>query len=65
MSWNKWEKRAEAGPMTLVVWVIGCVLVLSVGLGVIRFAMMPFVQAARVAEKTLDADNTPATRRER
>jgi hypothetical protein len=57
MSWEKWEKAVERGPMSLVWRVVACVVLLIVVLGVIGFVMDPFRQAARIVDKTIDADN--------
>jgi len=57
MSWDSWEKSAERGPGMLMWKVIGFVLFFSIIIGAIGFIMNPFQQAAKVINKTIDADN--------
>ena len=57
MGWNDWERAAERGPMAVVWRVIGCVVLVSVVLGLIGFFLNPFRQAGRIIDKTIDADN--------
>jgi len=57
MSWTSWERAADRGPMSIIWKVIGAVLLLTIVLGVIGFALNPFRQAGRIINKTIDADN--------
>lgn len=57
MSWKSWEQAAERGPMAVVWKVFWAVLALSIVIGVVGFVLNPFRQAARIADKTMDADN--------
>ena len=57
MSWDSLERSAEKGPISLGVRLILIVVVLAVVIWGIRLFLMPAQQAARIAEKTLDADN--------
>ena len=61
MSWKSLENAADAGPVQLFWWftwrgIIGLTLLTTVG-GCLGFVTNPFRQAARVVNKTLDADN--------
>lgn len=57
MSWQKYEDAAERGPMSFFFKVLGPVLVIVVVLSAIGFAFRMASQPARIAEKTMDADN--------
>ncbi len=57
MGWDSYEKAAERGPMSLFFKVLGPLLVVIIVIGVVGFVFNPFRQAARVIEKTMDADN--------
>jgi hypothetical protein len=57
MSWESLEKSADKGPISFGVRIILIVITLAVVIGVARFILMPVTQAAKVVEKTLDADN--------
>ena len=56
--WDKAADRAEKGPVTAFVAVLAIVVVcLAIGGGVWFFVLNPATQAARVVNKTIDADN--------
>jgi len=57
MSWKSWEKASEKGPWSITIKVLVFVVTLTVILGVLGFVMNPFRQAARIVNKTMDADN--------
>ena len=57
MSWESWGDAAERGPGAIA-WKVGCfVVVMIVVLGAVGLVFNPFRQAARIIEKTIDADN--------
>jgi len=57
MSWESWEKAADKGPEA-VLWKVGVlVLVIVLIVSAVSAVVYPFLQGAKVVEKTLDADN--------
>lgn len=57
MSWDSWEAAADKGPEALA-WKLGkWIILFAVIFTVIGVVAYPFVQGARIVEKTLDADN--------
>lgn len=57
MSWESLERSAEKGPISIGVKLILIIAFLALVIGVTSFILMPAREAARVVEKTLDADN--------
>ncbi len=62
--WNRMERAAEKGPMSMFWYIFVRVLLITIVFGVLggvygiyRFATNPVRQAARIVEKTIDADN--------
>ena len=57
MSWESWEKAADKGPEAIA-WKAGVlVLVIVLIVSAVSVVAYPFLQGAKVVEKTLDADN--------
>lgn len=57
MTWKKYEDAVEKGPGAIFWRVALFFIVAGIGLSVVGFVLNPFKQAARITEKTLDADN--------
>ncbi|KKN36569.1 hypothetical protein LCGC14_0772390 [marine sediment metagenome] len=57
MSWDKYQRAAERGPMSLFWKVFFPVLLVVIVLGVAGFVLNPFRQASRILNKTINADN--------
>lgn len=64
MTWDSFERAADKGPMSIFWWFVPRVIVVGITFGllggcvaVIGFGVNPLRQAARVVEKTIDADN--------
>lgn len=61
MSWDYWERQANKGPVALAWRVIAVLFFFSIAIGGVAFACgvigNPIKQAARIMEKTIDADN--------
>lgn len=55
--WDKYEERIDRGPWSAFLWIFGTIFVMgSIG-SCVAFVSNPFTQAARVVNKTIDADN--------
>ncbi len=57
MSWKRWEKELEERPKWLAFKVLTLGFCLVTGCSVLAFGLNPFKQAARIVNKTIDADN--------
>lgn len=55
--WKSYERSAEKGPLSLGVKIFFGIFILSALVSTVTFFMNPFKQAARVINKTIDADN--------
>jgi len=55
--WDKLDDAADKGPFSFGARIILIVFGLAVFAGVIAFVANPFTQAARIVNKTIDADN--------
>ena len=55
--WDRWEKAIEEGPWSTAKKMLWFVIPLTILVSVIGFTLNPFKQAARIVNKTIDADN--------
>ena len=56
-SWEKTGERVERGPFSAILCIGGLFMFIVLFIGVASFVGNPFAQAARVVNKTIDADN--------